>query len=235
MSKRVKRKQTKYRKHAVQVHFMEPTKVTGVRIENNNIHLYSDGEEVIPKEASFIKFYERDSGKDKKTLELKLKSANFDVSHAVRNIDVVIVIDTNTDIKTCRAVSVAMFYLLIKDKNLIEYELHYMGTMIKMFINKTKVSSELWALEALLKEISEGKIGHIIEGDDLLVFIDHNLDKIEQFNSRELSLIPNDESSYLPEKVTLAYASSDAKHDSEFNEIMAECDRIATLELKNVL
>lgn len=83
----------------------------------------------------------------------------------------------------------------------------------------------------LLHEIEKGKVGYIIDGDNILIFIDHNLWKLNQFNDRVLPLIPNDETSYLPQKVTLAYASSDVKRDSEINEIMAECDRIATLVL----
>ncbi len=60
---------------------------------------------------------------------------------------------------------------------------------------------------------------------------DHNLDKMDHYNNRVLPLIPDDEMSCLPQKVALAYASSDTKHDSEFNEIIAECDSAAMLEL----
>lgn len=211
--------------------FSEPTKITGVKIGNERIRLYSSDVEMVPESSSFVKFYDRDSGKEKKTLMLRLENATFDFTKSLDGINVAIVVDTNTDPKTRKSVSIAMLFLVLNSEGYNGYELNYMGTMVKMFIKKTEVSSEILALNDLLHEIENGKVGYIIDGDNILIFIDHNLGKLNQFNDRVLPLIPDDETSYLPQKVTLAYASSDAKHDSEINEIMAECDRIATLVL----
>lgn len=62
----------------------------------------------------------------------------------------------------------------------------------------------------------------------ILIIIDHNLDRIDEYNERKIPLIPGIEESYLPPKIYLMYASSDKKNDSLFNQIIENCDQIAT-------
>lgn len=221
----------KERHYAVEISYSTPMKISGIKIENGEISFLSDGVKPAPQSISFVKFYNKDNGREKKTLKIPLDQATFDVDSLLDTVDIVIAIDTNTGISG-EAVSVAIFYLVLKAKDASEYEMNYMGMLTSTFVDTTDVSNELVALNSLLKMISNGQVGYVLKDDKALIIIDHHLGEMERYNSREIPLIKWDETSYLPHNITLAYASTDTQNDSAFNKILAECDKLAN-ELKN--
>ena len=218
----------KERNYAVEMRFSEKTKITSVKVDKGMISMMTDNIEVKPGSSAYIKFYEKGNGKEKKTLRIPLKSPNLYITEVLENTNLIIAVDTN--VKNGKSASVAAVFLVLKTHD--SYEINFIKGYYNVFENKTGLHSEVIAMDCLFKNIKAGVIACVLENDNVLVVTDHNLGKIEQFNRRELPLIDGDDTSYLPDNVNLVYASTDTKHDSVFNEMLAECDRCATELLK---
>lgn len=219
----------KERHESIEMEFPVPTRIDRVVIDHGIIKMMSGGIEVSPKTTSYVKFYERDSGKEKTTVRFDLEKASFDIASLFRNCDVIIIMDTNND--GDRSATAAALYLVIQTSD--GYELDFMGGLCRVFENKTKTHSEAIAIDSLVKEIQSGKNRYVLKNDRVLIVTDHDLGRHRSLNNREKPLIEGDETSMLPENITLAYASADVKNDSFFNKMIAECDRCASGLLRN--
>lgn len=221
----------KERFEAIEMKFSEPTRLSKLLLDEGNIKMISDDGEVLPESSSYVKFYNRDSGKQKTTLRFDLDKATLDVMSFLDHINVIIALDTNTDLKSNKSVAVAAVFIVFGRRD--TYELYFIRSLVYKFINTTEIKSELVALNSLIQAIKEGQIEYILEGDQVLIVVDHNLDKLEQYNKKELPLIDGNATSVLPDNITLAYASTDQYNDSVFNQMLKECDRCASEILKS--
>ena len=225
----MKKSDRKERHEAIEMEFSEPTRVDGIRFHGNSFELLSAGKVVEPRTSSYVKYYNRDSGKEKITLRFDLDRPTLGSAVVPKKTSVVIIIDTNT--KGERSASVAAFHLVTQNTDVLE--LYYLGILYWKFVNKTQIHSEKIAMDNLFKNIKAGRIPYILNNDTILAITDHNLGKLERLNRREEPLIEEDDTSYIPENITLAYASADKKNDSIFNEMIAECDRCAAELINN--
>ena len=217
---------SKERFEAIEMKFPELTRITKVMLCEDGIRMISDDREEIPESSSYVKFYNRDSGKPKTTLRFDLDRATFDVMNILNHINVIVALDTNTDKKSNKSVAVAAIFLVLGQRD--AYEFHFMKCLTCRFINTTDIESELVALNSFIQAIKEGQIGYILETDQVLIIIDHNLGKLEQYNRRVLPLIDDNALSILPNNINLAYASTDQYNDSVSNQMLQECDRGAS-------
>lgn len=218
----------KERHEAIEMRFSKPTKVTEVRFAGNFFEMISDGEIVRPEVSSYVKFHERDSGKNKITMRIDIDRPTFDISSFPGSINMIIILDTNT--RGNRSAAVAAFHSVNRIQD--GYELNHMGILFCKFVNRTEIHSEGVAMDSLFKDIRAGRNKYTLKDDKILVVTDRDLGRLERLNRREEPMIKNDATSYLPESVILAYASSDKKNDSLFNAMIHECDRIASNLIK---
>lgn len=96
------------------------------------------------------------------------------------------------------------------------------------FRGATKPAEKIGWLHALAKS---KQLGWFENGASLLLIVDAYLSEHDELNRRTLPVFDNE---FLPECVSLAYATADAATDSPMNALMARCDAVARTVMKHV-
>lgn len=208
-------------------------KPTTVHLEmrNGSIHLYDDNRNPIKiQQPNLLISRKRESSEkkgDKVILQLPLQSKK-DVFIFLEQFDSIYAVDTNSQIKNNLYFSEGALAKLVSmeqttDNSVAELSIERILTVYDL--KEEYKEQKIWLLAIRkIKELEpdRAKIGLVVDCD---------LGKISEYNQRTLK-IANQE--YLPEGITLIYASSDNK-DTIFNHMIAQCDAFASNNLKNRL
>lgn len=224
-----KKTEKKCREELVTMKFSRPVKINSIQFDNSKFRLLEDGKEIIPERITYEKSISRENKPNKKIVYSEIEECNINVYSLFEKYDYLIGIDTNTKLTEYGDYSAAGVVIsqIINCKTHIELvEFPAIASMVPRF-NKEQ-SRELVGLWMLIKSIVNNTLLDYSLAKGILIIVDHNLDKIDRYNDHTISLISENDATYLPHKIRLMYASADKKNDSIFNQIIKKCDQIAT-------
>ncbi|MFA5275789.1 MAG: hypothetical protein WC417_02725 [Candidatus Omnitrophota bacterium] len=170
--------------------------------------------------------YDRASGKEKilSIIPTHNKSASIDHLQALKNsVDYLCAIDTNSRVINDTKVSISVIAqvpgILREHKNAVPFYClcAYLITDITNNINPETIG---WHLFLSRKIIAD----HFINGRRLGLVVDSELDKLDSINSKAY---PYYENYFLPNYVSLIYASTDSGNEHIANRLIAFCDSCA--------
>jgi len=163
-------------------------------------------------------FYERDN-KKKKIINKTIWNGENDINlNILKNYDRIFAIDTSPCMISDKKISVTGIVQLYK-----ESEEGYIGVVKNKIWENCEVKDEereVFAYAKILEHIAYNNL----EKKNNIIFIDCNLDKLEDYNCRKKALIRN---FYVPCNCELAYASSDVESDYIGNMLLKEADKSA--------
>ncbi len=224
----MKKPDKKPRYEAVIMEFTEPVKINSISFDGSgNFKMFSDGIEMKPKTMHFERGIEREK-KNKIILSCQIDGMNTNMYSELHNYNYLVALDTNYDKNSCTAVGTVYEIMISSDDS--SFEMIHLTDLKREFNNvmDNNVSPELIALNSLISFFSEGNIINDFTNSRIMVVVDHNLGKLESYNSRNCPLIEGDENTYLPENIRIVYASADKYNDSLFNQLIKACDEEAT-------
>ncbi|MDD2656521.1 MAG: SEC-C domain-containing protein [Patescibacteria group bacterium] len=205
--------------------------INRLKLQNNEITLMNNNDELTPTYSKLIKTIYKDDNKGKKIIfqiPQLFKDLKIDLSF-LNKIDNTYIIDTNTYNEKINGQYLSVSVAAIYDK-----KLKYIDVMTKTFNHTEKIMAEKIGIKNLIDLIESRN--HITKSKkNILIITDHDLDKLDQYNSRELPLFEKPEKFYIPSYIKLGYASADKKNDSEINRILNECDKLASKTIKEIL
>ena len=229
--KKHKQKQRKPRKTVYEISItIDEPKTVHLEIQNGSIRVYDDNHIPIKTEHPRVLITrERVSSPvkgDKVILQLPLKTLDGGFIDSTGKYDLIYAVDTNSEKKN------NLFFAEGALAKLVSWSQRADGITAELSVDRFLTvydlrekykEQKIWLLA--IKRIKDE------EPDDahIALVVDCDLGKIEAYNQRT-EKIANQE--YLPENITMIYASSDNK-DTIFNCMIAQCDAIAKKHLKD--
>jgi len=139
----------------------------------------------------------------------------------INNSDMIFVVDTNTKIIYGEKKS---FAAIIQLKKVIKnYQMALMHFVPFCFSFTCKEKQELVSIIMLIRIIAKSLIAQ--EKKRIVIVTDTELGNIPKYNTREIPLYG---SFYLPDNITIAYASADTGNDI-INDVIKKADKIASM------
>lgn len=214
----------------------QPVKLTEIKkLSDGTLKMFSDNEEIKPKNTSLVKSYKRDSGKDKILNQIKMKDAKFTVNQLelLKGFDIIFAVDTNTkDINNSKISVVSAQCCEIKSNDTQTGNFQFYSFGLCCIKNIPDNRAEKFGIKIIINQIqSNPKYKSSMK---VALISDHDLDKINKYNNNELPIFGD---FYLPDNFTLLYASADKKNEgSLLNILISNCDTEANKffeEVKN--
>lgn len=217
----------------VKVNVDKPITAT-VEYKDNTLRILDEYGNCIPFDsAKVMKSRPRASSdvKGDKTLsECMVNTASLSVNRTVNdNFDVVYAIDTNTKEVDGLWYSVGVLLKLIKFEEEVKDNFPYELKPIQFITsnnNCRKTNMEQWVWLKVIEliceyESADKKIGLVVDCD---------LGNLDKYNNKEKKICDKE---FLPENITLLYASADNKNSNILNIMIAAADKFATEYLKS--
>lgn len=198
--------------------------------------MLEDGQEMIPEHIMYEKSIPRENKLNKKIVCSEIADCDINIYANLTQYEYLIGIDTNTKQTEYGNYSASGVVIskIIDSKTYVELiQFSTISCMVPRFYREQ--SRELVGLFMLIRSLVNNTLINYSLTKGILIIIDHNLDKIDMYNDRIIPIIPGNESSYLPPKISIMYASADKKNDSIFNQIIKECDKVATKTIDDLV
>jgi hypothetical protein len=175
--------------------------------------------------------YNRDSGKEKVTTAIKSSRENlsFDIWPELKaSYDYLLAIDTNTSERAGLRVSVTIAYVVPSRLRTVKSEIRFVPLCGYVAVNvRQSINPEALGWHLILKN----HLGRTLRQKARVgAIVDSELDRLPAINSRA---IPYYSGHYLPQNVTLVYAS-DATADELPNQMIRYCDKAATAAMAKI-
>ena len=209
-------------------------KITQVEVDkySNQLRFYTEFGEVKPISATFETSYERTKGEKviNKTFQSPDK-VSYDPNNQFAVYDKVFAVDTNT--RTIRSDRISVTGVILST---IDDAITYRGSLVKasptncIEFRNTEFDPELTGLRCFIRNIIQHP--NYNDKNKICIIIDHNLDKLEELNNKNIPII---EDFYLPDGITLVYGSSDVgKNDYLPNKLLSAAHKSANEILKYI-
>jgi hypothetical protein len=196
--------------------------------KDGKIELLKDGKPIQPLEMFKSTSYKKQNGRERCISRVPLTvSKNLSFEETIHDYDLLFAVDTNTkesskhDIKSITSIVETKIEKKTQSNEVIHNILIYFQTFFATKEKKEKVENEGWVqairyiAQKYPEEFSSKKIGIVVDSD---------LKFLNQYNSGELPIV---EDKYLPENITLIFASSSTSKDTIYNHLIADADDLS--------